>query len=123
MDFEMKAMVLCAGYGTRLGDLTREMPKPMLPLEGHPLVAYILGNLKRHGFNRIAINLHFKPEVIRNYLGDGTAQGMEFHYSHEQALLGTAGGLKNCEAYFRSEPAFLVQYGDVITDQDFSAML
>jgi NDP-sugar pyrophosphorylase family protein len=120
---QMKAMVLCAGYGTRLGELTREVPKPMLPVEGHPLLAYILGNLKRHGFDQFAINLHFKPEAIQNYFGDGTAQGMQFKYVYEPALLGTAGGLKNCEAFFRSEPAFLVHYGDIITDQDFSAML
>ena len=114
-------MVLCAGFGTRLGDLTREIPKPMLPLNGHPMLAYILGHLKRHGFDQLAINLHFKPETIPGYFGPSPG-GLAVTYSHEPELLGTAGGLKKMEAFFRPEPAFLVQYGDVVTDQNFTDM-
>jgi NDP-sugar pyrophosphorylase family protein len=119
----MKAMVLCAGYGTRLGDLTRESPKPMLPLNGRPMLAYILAHLKRHGFDQIAINLHFKPEIIRDYFGDGARAGLQITYSHEPQLLGTAGGLKQLADYFRDAAEFLVHYGDVVTDQNFTAML
>ena len=119
----MKAMVLCAGLGTRLGDLTREIPKPMLAIQGQPLLAYLLGNLRRHGFEQIAINLHFKPEMIREHFGDGVRDQLALTYSYEPKLLGTAGGVKNLEAYFRDEPAFLVHYGDILTDQDFTAML
>ncbi len=118
----MKAMVLCAGYGTRLGELTKEIPKPMLLLDGQPMLAYILANLKRHGFDHIAINLHFKPELIQNHFGDGARLGVKVTYSHEPTLLGTAGGVKKMEEFFRNEPAFLVQYGDIITDQDFRRM-
>jgi NDP-sugar pyrophosphorylase family protein len=125
MDFEstMKAIVLCAGYGTRLGELTQEIPKPMLPLNGQPMLAYILGNLKRHGFDEIAINLHFKPEMIRAHFGDGAAGGIKITYSHEPHLLGTAGGVKNVETYFRGAREFLVHYGDVVTDQNFKGMI
>ena len=63
----MKAMVLYAGFGTRLGDLTREIPKPMLSLRGRPMLEYILCNLQRHGFDEIGLNLHFMPETIREY--------------------------------------------------------
>ena len=119
----MKAMVLCAGYGTRLGDLTREVPKPMLDVAGQPILAYILANLKRHGFTDVAINLHFKPEMIRDYFGDGGKFGLKLTYSYESNLLGTAGGLKNVESFFRNEELFLVHYGDVMTDQDLSAMV
>lgn len=119
----MKAMVLCAGLGTRLGELTREIPKPMLAIQGRPLLAYLLGKLWQHGFNQIAINLHFKPELIRDHFGDGVAHQLELTYSYEPQLLGTAGGVKKMEAFFRGEPAFLVHYGDILTDQDFSAML
>lgn len=119
----MKAMVLCAGMGTRLGDLTREIPKPMLLLERQPMLAFILGNLKRHGFDEIVINLHFKPEIIRDHFSDGTAGGIKITYSHEPQLLGTAGGVKRMEDFFRDAPQFLVHYGDVVTDQDFTAML
>lgn len=119
----MKAMVLCAGLGTRLGELTREIPKPMLDLQGQPLLAYLLGHLCRQGFDQIAINLHFKPEMIRDYFGDGIRGQLALTYSYEPQLLGTAGGVKNMESFFRDEPAFLVQYGDILTDQDFAAML
>ncbi len=119
----MKAMVLCAGLGTRLGELTREIPKPMLAIAGQPLLAYLLGHLRRHGFHQIALNLHFKPEMIRDHFGDGVREQLELTYSYEPNLLGTAGGVKNMEAFFRNETAFLVHYGDILTDQDFTAML
>ena len=119
----MKAMVLCAGYGTRLGELTRETPKPMLPLHGHPMLAYILGHLKSHGFDEIAINLHFQPQAIQSSFGDGSRENLKLTYAYEPELRGTAGGVKNLEHFFRSEEAFLVHYGDVITDEDFTAML
>ncbi len=123
----MKAMVLCAGFGTRLGDLTREIPKPMLDLNGRPMLEYILANLQRHGFDQIGMNLHFMPETIREYFGDGSQFGLQIEYSYESKLLGTAGGTKKMEAFLcgpagNSEP-FLVHYGDVVTNQDFHAML
>jgi NDP-sugar pyrophosphorylase family protein len=118
----MKAIVLCAGFGTRLGDLTKEVPKAMLPIDGRPLLAYILGHLKQQGFDEITMNLHFKPELIRDYFGTGAGDNLKLTYSYEPKLLGTAGGVKNLEHFFLSEESFLVQYGDVITDQDFRAM-
>jgi NDP-sugar pyrophosphorylase family protein len=119
----MKAMVLCAGYGTRLGALTKEVPKPMLSLLDAPLLAYLLGHLKSQGFCDIVVNLHFRPEVIRKWFGDGLRWQIRLTYSHEETLLGTAGGLKKMECFFEREQAFLVQYGDVLTDQDFKALL
>jgi NDP-sugar pyrophosphorylase family protein len=119
----MKAVVLCAGYGTRLGDLTRDIPKPMLRLEGQPLLAFLLGHLQAQGFLDVAVNLHFHPEVIRDWFGDGARWQMRLAYSYEPRLLGTAGALKNLEDFMRGEEAFLVQYGDVLTDQDFGRLL
>ena len=119
----MRAMVLCAGYGTRLGDLTRDIPKPMLLLQERPILEYNILNLARHGFNQIAINLHFLPEMIRDYFGDGSCWKVTLSYSYEPELLGTAGGVKKMEHFLRQGDAFLVQYGDVLTDQDLTAML
>lgn len=118
----MKAMVLCAGLGTRLGDLTSRLPKPMLSLGGQPMLAYLLGHLRAQGIRQIAINLHFLPDLIRAHFADGTRWGLELAYSEETTLLGTAGGVKRMASFFRGETAFLVQYGDVLTDQDFRAM-
>jgi len=119
----MKAMVLCAGMGTRLGELTSQVPKPMLRLGDHPMLAYVLGHLRAQGIRQIVINLHFHPEAIRAPFGDGRRWGIELTYSEESALLGTAGGVKRMADYFRKEPEFLVQYGDVVTEQDFAAMV
>lgn len=119
----MKAMVLCAGYGTRLGELTREVPKPMLTLHDRPVLAHILAQLRAHGFDEIAVNLHFMPEAIRGHFGDGKKFGVKLTYAHEPTLLGTAGGVKNVETFLRGGAPFLVHYGDVITDQDFTAVL
>jgi NDP-sugar pyrophosphorylase family protein len=119
----MKAIVLCAGYGTRLGDLTREISKPMLDVNGQPILAHILASLKCHGFTQVAVNLHFKPDLIRDYFGTGEKFGLEITYSFEPDLLGTAGGAKNIQTFFKGEPFFLVHYGDVITDQNLSEMV
>jgi NDP-sugar pyrophosphorylase family protein len=119
----MKAVVLCAGYGTRLGGLVAELPKPMLPLGDRPLLEHILRRLARHGFDQIALNLHFRPEVIRDYFGDGARLGIRLVYSYEAELLGTAGGAKKMADLLGGDGPFLIQYGDVLTDQDFTAML
>jgi NDP-sugar pyrophosphorylase family protein len=116
-------MVLCAGYGTRLGDLTREMPKAMLPLNGRPILEYILAHLRSHHFDQVAVNLHFLPQAIRAHFGSGSALKIELTYVYEDRLLGTAGGIKNLEPFLSPGDPFLVQYGDVVTDQDFTAML
>jgi mannose-1-phosphate guanylyltransferase/phosphomannomutase len=119
----MKAMVLCAGLGTRLGDLTNRVPKPMLSLGGQPMLAYVLGHLRAQEIRQIAINLHFQPETIRGHFGDGARWGLELTYSTEAVLLGTAGGVKRMASFFQGEPEFLVHYGDVVTDQHFGALI
>jgi mannose-1-phosphate guanylyltransferase/phosphomannomutase len=118
----MKAVVLCAGYGVRLGEHTRETPKPMLRLGERPLLEYILRHLVQHGFEEIALNLHFLPEAIRGYFGDGSRCACRLTYSDESELLGTAGGVRKL-ARFLAGDDFLVHYGDVVTNQDFTAML
>lgn len=118
----MRAMVLCAGYGLRLGEHTRHTPKAMLRLAGLPLLEYILRHLARHGFDEIAVNLHFLPETIREYFGDGRSCGCQLTYVEEAELLGTAGSVRRM-AEFLAGGIFLVHYGDVVTNQDFTAML
>jgi len=119
----MKAMLLCAGFGTRLGDLTRDLPKPLLHVHEHPLIAYLLSHLSAQGFREVAINVHFRADLIQDYVGDGRRWNLAITYSHEPELLGTAGGLKKMDRFFRGEEAFLVHYGDILTDQDLRGML
>lgn len=119
----MKAMVLCAGFGVRLGEHTRQTPKPMLRLGNRPLLECIVSHLVRHGFDEIAVNLHFMPEAIRDYFADGSRCGARLVYSHETELLGTAGGVRRMAGFLSAGGDFLVHYGDVVTNQDFTAML
>jgi NDP-sugar pyrophosphorylase family protein len=118
----MKAIILCAGFGSRLGDLTRDIPKPMLLLNGRPLLSYILSHCKGHGFTKIAINLHFKPEIIREYFGDGSRFGLSIQYFFEEQLLGTAGSVRKMAEFIGKDSTFLVHYGDILTDQNFTSL-
>jgi len=119
----MKAIVLCAGYGTRLGSLTYQTPKSMLLLQGKPLLAYTLCYLADQGFAKVAINLHFMPEQITNYVGDGSQFGVRVHYSYEAQALGTAGALKQLGPWLKDASDVLVLYGDILTDQNLSELV
>ncbi len=119
----MKAMILAAGYGTRLGALTQRLPKPMLPLGDEPLIVYTIRYLASHGFDDLVINLHFQGRLVADFLGDGSSLGVRIAYSWEKELLGTAGGVRNVLDSFRGSREFLVIYGDLLIDQDLGAMV
>jgi len=116
----MKALILAAGQGTRLKCLTHRRPKPMLPLRGKPLLQHSLEWLARHDIREIALNLHYRPEAISGYFGDGSPFGVQLEYSYEVSLLGTAGAAKRLQ-YFLDEP-FIVVYGDVFTNLDLGRL-
>jgi mannose-1-phosphate guanylyltransferase/phosphomannomutase len=117
----MKAMILAAGEGTRLRPLTLETPKPLLPVGGVPLIAYILTWLGRHGISEVAINLCYLGDKIKRFIGDGSKFRMNVTYSEEISPLGTAGGVKKIAPFF--DKTFVVAYGDNLTDFDLSAMI
>lgn len=119
----MKAVVLCAGIGSRLGSLTTQVPKVMLPLNGHPLLSYILAVIKKSSINEVAINLHSHPQKIRDFLGDGSRFGLKIQYSFETELLGTAGALWQLRDWLKNEEDFLVFYGDILTNQDLQPLI
>lgn len=114
---ELKALVLAAGEGTRLRPLTLDKPKPMIPVNGKPVLQHILEWLVSQRVRQIAINLNYMPQAITGYFGDGALVGAQLTYAHEPAMLGTAGAVKNLEAFWGADP-FVVAYGDVLTDLD-----
>jgi len=118
----MKAMILAAGKGTRLKPLTNKIPKPMLPINGKPLILYHIDLFKKHGFKEIIINLHHLPGKIREFLGDGEKFGVKITYSFEPTILGTAGAVKKVEAYFESKPC-LIFYGDSLTNVNLTELV
>lgn len=118
----MKAVLLCAGFGTRLGSLTENTPKPMLPVGGHPLLVHIINHLKRYDIKKLAINLHYQPEQIKSAVGDGHQMGVSVRYSYETEPLGTAGALLPLADWLDKEEAFLVYYGDIFTNQNLTVL-
>ena len=105
----MRAFVMAAGYGKRLVALGEETPKPLLPLGGVPLIGFALEKLAAVGVREAAVNLHHGAEKIRSALGN-YAYGVQIHYFHEPEILGTAGGIKNAEAFLceKNEPFFVI---------------
>jgi len=111
----VKAMILAGGLSTRLYPLTKQVPKPLVPVAGIPNAAHLLRYLRAYGFDEVAINVHYLADAIVDALGDGSQFGVALHYSFEPELLGSAGGVKKVERFFGGEP-FLVIGCDEVTD-------
>jgi dTDP-glucose pyrophosphorylase len=114
----LRAVVMAGGFGTRLGDLTAETPKPMLPVGDRPLLERIIGQLHEAGIRHVNLTTHYRAEAIESHFGDGREFGVEIEYVSEEQPLGTAGALGLVEA----EGPILVMNGDILTRIDFRAM-
>lgn len=117
----MKAMILAAGVGSRLDPLTRNIPKPMVPIVNRPVMEHIVELLAKHGFKDIMVNLHYLSEQIEDYFGDGSKWGVKIQYSKEERLWGDAGSVKICEDFF--DDTFVVIGGDDLADIDLSKVV
>ncbi len=117
----MKAMIMAAGVGSRLMPMTAGVPKPMIPMANQPLMANTVRLLARHGFTELIANLHYHGDQIRAYFRDGSDFGVSMHYSPEDELLGTAGGVKRC-AWFLDD-TFVIVSGDALTDIDLTRLM
>lgn len=118
----MRAMILAAGYGTRLWPLTIDRAKPAIPFMGRPLVGYVAEYLARHGFREVVVNLHHQSESVRAALGDGSRFGVRLQYVEEPIILGTSGALDNAREHLEGD-AFVVINGKIATDIDLQAAL
>jgi len=118
----MRAVIMAGGKGTRLLELTRdEIPKPMMPIAGKPLLEWQIECLRRNDITEICIVTGHLGEKIEEFFGDGSAFDVKLSYFNEDVPMGTAGAL----AHFRdflSDDYFLLVYGDVIFDIDISRM-
>lgn len=115
-----RAVVLVGGEGTRLRPFTLTHPKALVEVGGVPLLEHLLALLARHGVEHAALNLHYLPEAIRRFVGDGGAWGLEVTYVWEPRLLGSGGTLKALSDFL--EAPFFLLYGDVLTDVDLGAL-
>jgi NDP-sugar pyrophosphorylase family protein/aminoglycoside/choline kinase family phosphotransferase len=110
-----------AGLGERLRPITNHLPKPLLPILGKPLIEIILEKLTAVCSGRIGINLHYKPEMVREWAG-GSHYADRIVFFHEDPILGTGGALKNAEEFLMGGP-FIVHNSDILLDIDFSRLI
>ncbi len=118
----VKAMILAAGFGTRLRPLTDTLPKPILPIGGRPIIEYTLRLLKHHGITDVIINLHHLGGKIKDALGDGDRYGVSITYSDEPEILGTGGALKAVSARVGLEDLLVIN-GDILVEIDLDALV
>jgi dTDP-glucose pyrophosphorylase len=114
----LRAVVMAGGFGTRLGELTRETPKPMLPVGDRPLLERIIEQLRDAGIEQVNLTTHYRADEIVRHFGDGGNLGVRIEYVSEEEPLGTAGALGLIE----SDAPILVMNGDILTRVDFKAM-
>ncbi len=117
----MKAVILAAGKGTRLSQITETLPKPLIQVRGKPLLEHCVELCKKHGVTEIFVNTHHLAEKITSSLGNGKRFGLTITYSFEPEPLGTAGALNNFKAAL-DEDGFFVLYGDNFSDFDLSSL-
>jgi NDP-sugar pyrophosphorylase family protein len=115
----MKAVILAGGKGTRLAPYSTILPKPLLPIDGVPILDVIIRQLIRYGFKDVTLAVGHLAELVMAYCGDGTKYNIRLTYSREERPLGTAGPLATIPGL--NEP-FLVTNGDVLTTMDFADM-
>jgi NDP-sugar pyrophosphorylase family protein len=111
----MKAMILAAGFGTRLGPLTSRKPKALVPVGNKPVIDRVIQSLKQHSISKIVVNAHHHHDQVVKHLDDGRPYRLDIRVLVEREILGTGGGIKNAEHFLGSDP-FVVINGDILTN-------
>lgn len=114
----MKAMILAAGFGKRLGHLTQSTPKPLIKVKGQPLIKYHLSKLLAADYSQIVINTHYLSDEIINYVENEFNNDPRITFSIEKEILGTGGGIKKALHHFGNDD-FLVLNSDIYSDLDY----
>ncbi len=116
-----QAMILAAGLGSRMGELTKDIPKPMVLVDKIPLIERILKYLELNGIEKVVINTHYKADILENFINSlPQAKKLEIYFSREKELLGTGGGVKNALHFFENKPFFLLNSDSIFIDTDLN---
>tara|TARA_B100000029_G_scaffold436743_1_gene451502 strand:- start:994 stop:1743 length:750 start_codon:yes stop_codon:yes gene_type:complete len=118
----MKAVILAAGKGTRMGGLTDELPKPMLLVEGRPILEHIITGLQEAGISEFCLITGWKAEVIEGHFGDGADLGVSITYARQLVQDGT-GKAPELAKEFVGDDAFLLTYGDILVKPETYAQM
>lgn len=113
----MKVAILCGGLGTRLGDLTKNVPKPMIEIGGRPYLERVVESFRNRGFRDFVFLSGYLPHVIEKHFGDGSRFEVSIEYSVETTPLGTGGALR--EARHLLSDRFILTFGDVLRDYHY----
>jgi NDP-sugar pyrophosphorylase family protein len=116
------AMILAAGLGQRLRPLTERIPKALVRVGGRPLIDYALDTLLRAGITDVVVNLHHLGDEIRKHLGNGSSHGIRTHYSEENPLLDSGGGIAWAEPLL-GQRTFVTLNADTIIDVDLRSVV
>jgi dTDP-glucose pyrophosphorylase len=119
-DLPLQAVIMAGGLGLRMRPLTEDLPKPMLPVGGRPLMEHIVEQLQQVGIRHVSVTTHHMAEKIVEHFGDGLAFGVELNYVNEDHPLGTGGALGLLPT--PNQPLLVIN-GDILTQLDFRAML
>ncbi|PKQ33377.1 MAG: alcohol dehydrogenase [Actinobacteria bacterium HGW-Actinobacteria-11] len=114
-------VLMAGGRGQRLYPITKDIPKPLVPLGDTPMIDIILGRLRGQGFRRVHVSVNHLGHLIEEHLGDGTEHGLEITYLHEPMPLGTAGAMAQLRGEIDSP--FVVMNSDLLTEVDLRRML
>ena len=117
----MQAVILAGGLGTRLGDITKQVPKPMVPVAGVPYLEHQLRLLREQAITNVVLLTGYLAEQIEEHFGDGGRLGLSIRYSREEVPLGTGGALRQARDLL--EDTFLLIYGDSYLPIDYRAVL
>lgn len=118
----MKGFIFAAGFGERLRPITESMPKALIPVLNIPSICYALMLLKEAGISDIICNIHYRHNDIIKFFNDNNFSNLNIKFSFEKNILGTGGGLKNCEKEL-SDDYFVVLNSDVIIDIDLRSVI
>jgi len=112
-----KVAILAGGFGTRLGELTRGLPKPMIPINGRPYLERVIDSFARRGLRDFVLLTGYRAEVIEEHFGGGGKFGVHITYSRETEPLGTGGAIREARALLGE--TFMMTYGDVLRYYDY----
>ncbi len=119
----MKAMVFAAGFGTRMGELSKTTPKCLVEVGGKTMLEHVIERLKSFGVGEVVINLHHLADKVREFVESRNRFRITIHFSHENEILGTGGGLKAARKFFDGDEAFFVHNADIYSEIDLGKLL
>lgn len=112
-----RVAILAGGFGTRLGELTRDVPKPMIAVAGRPYLEFVIDSFSSSGLREFVLLTGYKSDVIERHFGDGSRFGVTIHYQREDEPLGTGGAIREARALLGDR--FILTFGDVLRRYDY----